>query len=461
MTWRGTLMLLLAALLAAAVLVLQSRTRTRGADEPLLGIKPAEVTSVAIRSGDEETVLEKQDGAWRIIRPLADRADQAAVARLLGSATSLTSLDRLQPSDLKDPVSLTSLDLQPAKRIVTFRDGKSHTLQFGAEGPAQGQVYARIDADPSVYLVPSETASLAFLPVADLRDPRPLPVRQDHLAGIRLSRRGGTQEMTLAKTGVDWVLETPLRSRADRQAVQSWIADILGAKILRWMPGETTASSCGLDSPEAVLTLCEDGGDPSVLEIGAEVPGTPGARFARCPDRPGIFVMGNATRLTGITPASLRLRHPAPVRLDCVDRITIGTRSLSRKPGGADWICGETTVAAPTLDAWFAKFQGLTASSFEPATPERLAQRGIDPASPKIRMVAHLSENTAEESAGEMILAEYAVGSASGGETALREGDSADLMILPSDGIAALLEEAEGWSAQQPTPSPAASPVAR
>ena len=48
-----------------------------------------------------------------------------------------------------------------------------------------------------------------------------------------------------------------------------------------------------------------------------------------------------------------------------------------------------------------------------------------------IRLTAHLSENTAEEAAGDMVLAEYAFGLPKDGVVALREETSPELMIVP------------------------------
>jgi len=82
----------------------------------------------------------------------------------------------------------------------------------------------------------------------------------------------------------------------------------------------------------------------------------------------------------------------------------------------------------------------MKASGFEPATPDRLAARGMNAPQLTILLIAHLSENTAEESAGEMVLGEYAFGTPSEGMVAMREGDSSDLMLLPAD----VLELAKG-----------------
>lgn len=462
MTWRGTLLLLLAGFLAAALLLITLRTRNRPADAPLLGITPGETTVLEISGGGSVTSLENRDGVWWITRPLLDRADPARMAGILGASASVVPKDRLRPSDLKGTLSLESLDLKPPKRFLTFRGMGTHTLRFGAEGAAPDSVYAQVDADPSVYLVSQEAAALSFRPLSELRDPRPFMVQAGQLSEIGLQQQGGYRELTLRKKGRDWTIITPLRTRADGSAAESWIASVLGSRILRWMPSETEASACGLETPEAVLSVCEQGGEPVRLELGKAVPETPGARYARCPGRPGIFVLGGTDSWLAVIPDALRLRHPSPVELDSVDRITLGTRNqtatLSRKPGTENWLCGDRTIPGAAVTDWCSRLQRLTASRFEAATPDHLAARGIEPATTatvKIRFVAHLSENSAEESAGEMILAEETIGTAAAdGTTALRQAHADDLMILPSAEIRPLLDEALGWTMPSSAPSP-------
>lgn len=470
MTWRGTFLLLLAGIAATVLLLVTMRTRTRPADAPLLGISPAETTGVVITGAGSTTVLDNRGGVWWITQPLLDRADPAKINRLLESAADIVPLDKLHPSDLKGSLSLESLDLKQVKRSLVFQGRGSHSLRIGSEGAAPDRLYAQIDSDPSVYLISSDTASLAFQPVDELRDSSPLPSRPDRLSDITLQQQGGYRELSLQRKGREWTLVSPLRARADAHAVEEWINRVCGSKILRWMPAETETSACGLATPEMILTVQEKGGDPFRLEIGKAASESPGARYARTQGRPGIFLLGNVEPWLAATPASLRLRHPLPVELDSVDRILLTrggqTATLSRKPQTDDWLCGDRVIPGPTVSGWCAGLQGMTASSFEAATPDHLLARGIDPATPgtvSARFVAHLSENSAEERAGEMILAEWTIGNPSpNGAIALREGKSDDLMILSTANVTPLLEEAMGWTVPPApsSPSPSASPTA-
>jgi hypothetical protein len=446
-SWRGTLLLLILAGLAIGILLFSQRSRTRSPGEPLLGFDPSAADRITILEGAGRVEMVREDEVWKLVSPLSDRADQGAVQALLDKASGMASLDRLKPADLKGNVSLEALNLKQPRRSVSIRAGKTHTLLFGADGAAAGQVYARVDSDPSVYLVSAETASHAFRPAAEFRDTRLTPISANHLEEITLSKNasGGSQQLHIKKSMNGWVIGSPVSARGENAAVEAWTASLLGARIVRWMPEGTDPASCGLEPPMATLSAHEEGSAPVVISIGSEAADTPGSRYARCNGRPGICIVTGISPALAATPTSLRSKNPRPVPLDAVDRIEISPGDgcgagllLARKKGGDDWQVvegGSGDLSRTKVEEWYRRLSSLKASGFEPATPDRLAARGMNAPELTIRLIAHLSENTAEESAGDMVLGEYAFGTASDGTVAMREGDSSDLMLLPESAL--------------------------
>lgn len=444
MSWKGTLLLALLAVVTAGLLLFSQHSLTRTGGEFLLGFNPEKAEKIAIRDGGSEILLVRSNGVWRMQAPLADRADPPAIRSLLANASGLSALDLLKHEDLKGTLNLESLELKKPKRTLTITAGRNHTVSFGAEGAATNQLYARVDSDPAVYLIPSDTALSAFRPAAEFRDRRLTMLSGDHLEKVTLNRKGGLEELTVQADRQGWRIITPIAATADREATRGWIDSIVGAKIERWMPANTDPPACGLDVPEAVITLRSESGDQLRILLGSEVPGSPGSRYASCGDRPGICVLKNIGPSLGITPSSLRSRKLTPLSLDAVDRIEIReegcfgtTHLLLRKKGSADWEwrdnaggAVQNTLPESDLNGWMTKLQEIPASGFEPATPERLEARGLSSPS-LIRLIAHLSENTAEEASGDRVLAEYAFGVPKEGVVALREGNSPDLMIVP------------------------------
>lgn len=450
MSWRGTLLLLILAVLSVGYLFFSDRSRTHPPQEPLLGINPAEASEIRIQEGSSLISLNQTNGLWMIRNNQigqTDRANPQLINSLLETAADIVPLDILRSQDLKGHVSLSSLGLKKPNRSIAIRAGKTETLWIGMEGAAPQSLYARLDSGKTVYLISSKIASVAFRPAQEFRDPRLTMLSSDHLDEVSLTKGDTLQQLQLKrdqKGTRGWLLAAPISTRGDDQAVTNWLDNLLGLQILRWMPEGTDAASCGLDTPTARITLHEEGAtSPLILSFGAATSDATGI-FVKCSDRPGIAIVGNSVaRTLAITPQALRSKKISPVEYDTIDRMEIDDYYLHRKAGGDDWIGhdeGEPdneVISGEQVRQWYDQLQGLSAVGFEAATPEHLAERGLAATNHPltIRLIAILSENTAQEDKGETVLAEYSFGTGTNNEVALREGDSPELLILPESSV--------------------------
>jgi hypothetical protein len=446
MSWRGTLLLLILAMLATGILLFSGKSHTLTTSESLIDFDPAQAEQITIREGGGSMILKKQNGIWMIASTPPDRANPDLIRALLQSASVIKPIDTLRPAELKGSVSLETLDLKNPRRSLTIEANSTQTINFGIEGASPASLYIRLGLSGPVYLIPSEIAGLAFRPAQDFRDQRLSMLSASRLEEITFSKRNNLQQLVLRKDRQGWNLVSPLTTRGDQQAITAWADALLSSRVERWMQTGTDPASCGLDSPSGIFTIREEGGSPSVtFTIGSEVPGTPLSRYVRCSDRPNICVITGIGSSLEITPLALRSKKLPRVDLDAVDRIEIRsggcfatTRFLSRKNGSEDWElsnggsdAAKTTLPATQVKGWFEKIQEITAQGFEPATPDHLQARGFSAAPDVIRLIAHLSENTAEEKAGDIVLGEYAFGNAKEGMVALHVGNSPDLLLVP------------------------------
>ena len=469
MSWRGTLLLLILAVLSVGYLLFSDRSRTHPPQEPLLGINPTEASEIRIQEGSSLISLGQTNGLW-IVRNnqtgQIDRANPQLINSLLETAADIVPLDILRSQDLKGKVSLSSLGLKKPNRSIAIRAGKTETLLIGMEGAAPQSLYARLDSGKTVYLISSKIASVAFRPAQEYRDPRLTRLSSDHLDEVSLTKSATLQQLQLKRDQKGmrgWLLAAPVSTRGDDQAVTSWLDTVLGLQILRWMPEGTDAASCGLDTPTARITLHEEGASsPLILFIGAATPDATGI-FVKCSDRPGIAIVGNSLAQTlAITPQVLRSKKISPVEYDTIDRMErrqdAAPLSLTRHMGSEEWQLSGTNatrISGEQVKQWYDQLQGLSTVGFEAATPEHLAERGLAETNHplSIRLIAILSENTAQEDKGETVLAEYVFGSATNKEIALREGDSPELLILPESSVEFLKNFPGSEKAPDPTPS--------
>ncbi len=446
MSWRGTLALLVLAVLAIVAVPLTRRSHVRSEGESLLSFSAPDVKRIVISEGGSVTTLERIKGIWMIAGESPDRADPSMVGKILETARSTEPLDTLKSSELKGSLTPAALGLKKPGRSLTIDDGRTHTLHFGVEGASRGKLYARTDSGGDIHLVSEAAAIAAFRPKRELRDPSLTMLRKDRIQEITLSKQGEIQQLRLIRNpnSSGWCLQSPLSADADEKAVTSWIGAILESRVDRWMPETAETSDYGTETPSERISLLEEGASsPVTISVGKDVPESPGKVYVRCSDRPGVCIVTGLKQTLAMGPKDLRSHRVRAVEYDTVDRIEIlkppaGT-ILTRKSGSEDWNLLEgnvsTQLPGKVVKEWFSKLGDLSANRFEPATPERINARGMNPPPVTIRLVARLSENSAEEQAGDIVLATYAFGSDSGGETCLREGDSTDLMILPTEAL--------------------------
>jgi hypothetical protein len=457
MSWRGTLLLMLLAGLSLGFFLFSEQTKTHPPEEPLLGIDPAAANKIEIQEGGGLFALIKTNGIWMIQGnvnrkpPSSDRANPQLIAALLNEAADIEPLDILRSSDLKGKVTLLTLGLKNPDRGITIHSGEKQTLWLGVQGAAQGSLYARLNSGKTVYLIPGKIASLALHPAQDYRDPRLTDLSSDHLNEVSITKGGGIQQLQLKKDQKEgWLVVAPLSCNGDVPAITSWLDSLLGSQIKRWLPDDADPSSCGFDLPSAVVTLREaEATNPLTITIGSPTQESPVSYFVKCSDRPGICLVGGSiTNTLSVTPQKLRSKKIKQIDYDTVDRIEIlndhytpDLLSLTRKSGNDDWLLSagsdSQTLSPEVVKSWFDQLQNLTATCFEAATGEHVNDRGLGPHSlpTVIRLIARLSENTAQEDKGETVLAEYVFGTANNNEVALREGNASDLMILPESSL--------------------------
>jgi hypothetical protein len=454
MSWRGTLVLVCVAALATSFLLFSQKKQTRSAQEPLLTFDPAQAQRIDIREGASLLSLVKKEGVWCLRGDLSEPADPHLIHSLLETASSTKPTDILKASELKGAVSLAQLELKQPKRSLTIGSGASERIDFGAQGAAPGFLYARLGGG-DVYLIPDQLSKLAFHSSEDFRNPRLTPITMDHLTGISLSKAGNIEKLILKKGPSGWKIESPLSAQADPIALSEWITPLLSAQIQQWMPERSDPSSVGLQSPRAIFSLFSEGAtNPLIISIGNPVPTSSECSYVGCSDRHGIAIIKGLSPVIDVTPRSLRSHSLKPVDFDSVDCIDSSDHKAGgtaqrflRKSGTEDWVIdaalpsNNTILPGENVRACFDKLKSIKVENFEPATPERLTFYRMDQETTSLRFSARLSENTAEESAGEYPLVSYTFSAPNKGVIALREGDSSDLMIVPEHPLEEILQE--------------------
>jgi hypothetical protein len=182
---------------------------------------------------------------WRLVRPLAARADAAAVDRLLDSLAGVEktrTLDEVQPAavGLDKPRGVVRLDT---------RDGPL-VLKVGAQVPTGGELIASVSGSKGAYVVSDGLWNELLHKPEDWRDHHMLTADRDAIRRITLLRggaaptAGGTgagrgagaagPPVVLVRRGERFWIERPFADRADRDKVDKLLADLTGLTAERF-----------------------------------------------------------------------------------------------------------------------------------------------------------------------------------------------------------------------------------
>jgi len=250
------------------------------ADRRLLALEADAIERLEVRAKGETTVLEKNDGSWRLVQPVAAPADGAAVQSLLSSLTGARHLRTLAEAD---PAKFGLAD--PKVVVAAFgADGVRKEVALGARNAFDDSLFARDAAGRTVSasgVLEGSLAKSAF----DLRDKRVVVVGEQTIQGIEL--QGG---IALARDGEGWRLEAPVREPADRPTVDGIIRALQDLRATAFA-AETVEDpkAFGLDAPAFRITLRRGEEAPITVAFGR----ADGKLYARADEGPVAEVRGD------------------------------------------------------------------------------------------------------------------------------------------------------------------------
>jgi hypothetical protein len=248
-------------------------------------ISQVDITS----SGGETTALQKQNGAWSIVKPVQAPADRNAVNDVISSLGTLEE-DRVVEENAAD---LETYGLAEPRIDVTFAvegEKEPKRILFGDKNPTGMGLYAKLPGNNRVFLVPSSLDASLGRSTFDFRDKTALTFEQDQVTAIDLV--SGSQSIRLEKSGQDWKLVKPVQAPADYISVNGVLGQLQSAQMmsLKDRPEDLKdLTQYRLDRPEVVATVSA-GKSTIVLELGGKA--DEGSVWARDPSKPAVFSVG-------------------------------------------------------------------------------------------------------------------------------------------------------------------------
>ncbi len=269
---RSTLLLLAVALgLGAYIYFVEMKREPSDAEPPkdrvFAGLDAGTINALTLRatSGDVTTV-EREGAGWRITAPIQARADGAEVSSL---TSSLESLDVSRAVD-EAPADLATFGLAEPRMSVAFTtENATQTLLLGDRTATGGDIYAKLDGQSRVFLIPSWLETSLDRTTFQLRDKAIVAVDRAQVDSISIIGAPGTIE--LAKEGDSWSLEQPISARADSSAVDTLLTRLTTGQMQAVVAEEpATLDVYGLEPARTTVTLSGGGERLAQVLVGSE-----------------------------------------------------------------------------------------------------------------------------------------------------------------------------------------------
>jgi Domain of unknown function (DUF4340) len=286
----GGLVVILVAL--GAYLYFVESKKPSGSDaekkEKAFTVEADKIEEVAIKSeSGERTTLRKNGSDWQIVQAAGIKPDSGEVS---GITSNLSSLEIQRVID-ENPSDLTEYNLTQPRVEVSFKaGGKDHKLLIGRKTPPGSDLYARIDDQKRVVLIPSFVDTTFNRTTFDLRDKAVLAVNRDEIGSLAVTT--ATSTMRFDKSGGEWKLTQPVAGRADFSAVEALVSRLTTLQMKSIAaPQPTDLAQYGLDKPAATVTI-GSGSSQATLAVGKS--SGDGAVFARDLSKPIVVTVESA-----------------------------------------------------------------------------------------------------------------------------------------------------------------------
>ncbi|MFZ9855054.1 MAG: DUF4340 domain-containing protein [Limisphaerales bacterium] len=269
-------------------------------------------------------VRESTNGSWRLVKPLAARADSERIEALINALQVTPVAAFVSDSPLVD---LAAYGFQPPESEFVLGRGTNDLvhLQFGrVPTNSPEHVLVRRMATTNVVLAPVQAGMLLRLPLPNFRD-RSLAPRLEGVSEVRFRSDGGW--VRIERQGTNWTVVEPRRFAADPALMDQLLRQLGGMTIVEF-PNDVPADlgRYGLQRPERGFVVLAGTNELARLDFGSQV-GTDDKVYVRRADEPSIY----ATRLGEL----LRLPEVADqirlMRFDPTNVVEIAIEQKGRK----------------------------------------------------------------------------------------------------------------------------------
>ncbi len=333
----------------------------------------------------EKGALPPASSEWRLVRPIAARADAFAVDRLL---EAVATLDKSRTVEGADPKAV-GLDKPRATLRLTTRKGET-VLKLGAEVPPGANLVAGVDGRKEAYVVADTILTESDREPLDWRDRQMVHGDREDIERITLTG-APSGPVILARQPQGFRIEKPVADRADRELTDGLLADLTGLMAERFVapgPAGKSAADLGLTTPRESVEVAFKGKPPLRIELGNPVTGAAAPEGQTAGEltyaRIGDALFEARTRLAEAArraPAAWQAVQLSGFEVYQIESATVqdGSANLQLTREGTDWKRGGTLISFLSVSDLLSVLTGAKATRLLTPAEAQSLHAGLAP----------------------------------------------------------------------------------
>jgi len=303
MSSKNTWLWLAAAAALFAFIFLFERYRARPVTGPsylLPGLEAKAIKTLQIGpAGQFEIRVERTNGGWQLVKPVAYPAKNTNVQKLLEALQQLMVEHRISEKEFRmDPKAGEDYGVEPPQLSLIVDSGRP--VFFGHRTSLGDQVFVRVPGIAGVAIVSADVLNLFPRDANDWRETRLAdfkPGTFDRISVTNMMKGQWSFALQRDPTNKLWAMTYPGKTRADSEKVEDAIGKLEKLRVGKFVSDDPKADleGFGLQPPVLTLSLGQGTNTLFALDFGKELTNSPGLIYARRRDQNAVITISTNT----------------------------------------------------------------------------------------------------------------------------------------------------------------------
>lgn len=276
---------------------------------PVKGIDEVDEIEISSASGKVSLSRTPEKG-WKVIHPVADRADSKKIENILEALTELKKFDAITSKDAPSSTEMGLTENALSVKLLNKNELIGKIILGNTTGVVE-TIYAQWNnrnKEGIPFFCWSDIKEVIDVPYDNLRDKRLVNIPIEEISKIEITNQSGSFLHVNKITGEQsWAITKPLKTNTDKENFNDWLSPIINLTSKSFIDKATSEIAAAFTSITKTISIQSKNEQiSSIIEFAKS--DNDGVIFARVSDRPGVFFQIEKKELDSITLNPNRIR---------------------------------------------------------------------------------------------------------------------------------------------------------